>query len=169
MELIEVFLGIDPGSSGGIAVIGEGITEAWRYPKDLAEAAKMLVELNRRYRIKLAAEEKVSAMPGNGVSGMFKFGGNFYGWQWAMSALGIPYVLVTPRQWQKELLDAGTGETKERSLSMARRLFPDVDLRYKADDGKADALHLARWAMKMCGRTPAAPKSKMTRKRRSGK
>ena len=29
---------------------------------------------------------------------------------------------------------------------MARRLFPDIDLQHKCDDGKADALHLARYA-----------------------
>lgn len=33
-------------------------------------------------------------------------------------------------------------------LNMARRLFPQVDLRYKKDDGKADdALHMARYAL----------------------
>jgi len=35
---------------------------------------------------------------------------------------------------------------KDRSLNMARRLFPDIDMKYKCDDGKADALHLARYA-----------------------
>jgi len=87
-------------------------------------------------------------MPKQGVSSTFKFGMNFGAWQGILAALRIPYITVTPRQWQKALLDAGTGETKARSLNMARRLFPEVEMRFKADDGKADALHLARWAQR---------------------
>jgi len=142
------YLGIDPGAKGGIAIIGDAHSDAWRYPGDLHLAAEKLRELATLYDIRLAAIEHVSAMPGQGVSSMFKFGGNYYGWQWALSALNVPYTTVTPRKWQKELLDSGTGETKARSLSMARRLFPQIDLRFKADDGKADALHLARWAQR---------------------
>ncbi len=140
------YIGIDPGQKGGVAVIGDDHAEAWRYPGDIQEAAALIVEIHAKNPIKLACIERVSAMPGNGVSGMFKFGMNYGAWQGILSALGIPYITVTPRQWQKALLDSGTGETKARSLNMARRLFPAINMRYKADDGKADALHLARWA-----------------------
>ena len=144
------FLGIDPGQKGGLAVIndlGEAL-EAHRYPQDIPTAAAMLGFIHRRCPIMLAAIERVHAMPGQGVSSMFKFGQNYGAWQGALSALAIPYIVVTPHRWQKALLDAGTGETKSRSLNMARRRYPNMDLRYKADDGKADALHLAAWALR---------------------
>ena len=65
--------------------------------------------------------------------------------------------------------------TKELSLRVARARYPNVDMRFKADDGKADALHLAWWGVKwpdtpcaaapirhrrsqgMCSNTPPAP------------
>lgn len=143
-------LGIDPGQTGGIALVREDLQEAhaWRYPEDVSAAAQLLKDIMAEgYDIHLAAVERVSAMPGQGVTSMFKFGLNYGGWLMAIAYAGIPSIMVTPRQWQKKMLDAGTGETKERSLNMARRLFPSVDLRYKKDDGKADALHLARYAL----------------------
>lgn len=151
------FLGIDPGAKGGIAVLNAGgVAEAWRYPGDIPEAAELVRSIHLAAPIKLACIEKVGAMPrpaaggkvSMGAQSSFKFGANYGAWQGILSALGIPYVMVTPAKWQKALLDSGTGETKARSLNMARRLFPDVDMRFQADDGKADALHLARWAMR---------------------
>lgn len=143
-----MYLGIDPGQTGGVALIDDATAQAWRYPGDIPEAAILLRRLHVANTIRLACIEKVGAMPRQGVSSTFKFGANYGAWQGILCALGIPFVTVTPAQWQKAMLDAGTGETKARSLSMARRLFPMVDLSAKADDGKADALHLARWAKK---------------------
>lgn len=142
-------LGIDPGQTGGVAVVSSDLqtVEAHRYPEDIHTAMQLLRGLCDRYEIRLAVVEKVSAMPKQGVASSFKFGANYGAWLGALAALGVPHLLVTPRQWQKAMLDSGTGETKERSLNMARRLFPQVDLRYKKDDGKADALHMARYAL----------------------
>jgi len=148
------YLGIDPGITGGIAVVSDktaGVkreyAEAHRYPGDISLAVDLLRDIHLgNTRITLAAIEQVHSMPKQGVASSFKFGMGFGAWLGALSALQIPYVLVTPRKWQKAMLDAGTGETKERSLSMARRLYPDVELKYKKDNGMADALHLARWA-----------------------
>lgn len=144
---MSVVIGIDPGAQGGLAVIAGGVADAWRYPGDIPAAAALLGQVIRGYGLpQRACIERVGAMPKQGVSSTFKFGANYGGWQGILSMAGVPYVTVTPSQWQKAMLDAGTGETKARSLSMARRLYPNVALAAKADDGKADALHLARWA-----------------------
>ena len=140
------YIGIDPGKGGGIAIIHQEGADAWRYPGDIVSAAGLVAGLHAQHRIRLAVIEKVGARPGQGVTSMFSFGQNFGGWLGILAALGIPHMLVTPRKWQSAMLDAGTGDTKARSLNMARRLFPEIDLRFKADDGKADALHLARYA-----------------------
>lgn len=143
------YLGADPGQGGGYAIISEDLSDAraWRYPDDVFCLAADLKELPHE-QIALAAIERVHAMPKQGVSSTFKFGQNYGGWLGILATLNIPVVTVTSRKWQKAMLDAGTGETtKDRSLAMARRLFPAVDLRFKVDNGKADALHLARWAL----------------------
>jgi len=143
------YMGIDPGKMGGIAIIHPDGAEAWRYPGDVVEAAAIVRGLMMHHSIKLACIEKVASMPGQGVKSMFSFGQNFGAWLGILAALNIPHTTVTPRQWQKAMLDAGTGDTKARSLNMARRLFPDIDMKYKCDDGKADALHLARYAKQL--------------------
>ena len=143
-------MGIDPGQKGGLAILndkGEAVG-AWRYPGDVSEMAKLIKAIHAKYNVTLACVEQVHSMPRQGVSSTFKFGINYGAILGILSTLDIPYIMCTPRKWQKELLDSGTGETKERSLNMARRLFPIIDLKFKADDGKADALHLARWALK---------------------
>lgn len=149
VEMSHYYVGIDPGATGGIAIIESRFEEpakAWRYPSDIDTAMGLLRDIFHDYKPSLVAIEQVHAMPGQGVTGMFKFGMNYGAWLGALSMYQIPHMLVTPRTWQKAMLDAGTGETKDRSLNMARRLFPEVELKYKKDDGMADALHLARWA-----------------------
>jgi len=147
-----IYLGIDPGQKGGIAVLaGESQAQAWRYPGDVSSAALLVKTILKDWKGTeqvMACLEQVHAMPGQGVSSTFKFGANFGAWQGILSANEIPYIMVTPRKWQQAILDAGTGETKERSLNMARRLFPAVDMQYKADDGKADALNMALYLKK---------------------
>jgi crossover junction endodeoxyribonuclease RuvC len=54
-----------------------------------------------------------------------------------------------PREWQKGLVRPSDGkDPKERSLTVARRLFPDAELSRKKDHNRADALLLAWWARK---------------------
>lgn len=142
------YVGIDPGKQGGLAIISHDLTEAigFRFPDDFVEAANIMRDWKTQYSIACAGIEKVGAMPKQGVKSMFSFGENYGAWQGILSALSIPFIFVTPHKWQKAMLDSQGGSNKERSLNMARRLFPQVDLRHKADDGIADALHLARYA-----------------------
>jgi len=146
---MSAFLGIDPGAKGGLAIIHADGAKAWRYPGDVVAAADLLREVLTRHRVALAAVEKVSAMPGNGVAGMFRFGANWGAWLGMLAMAGVPHVLVTPRRWQSRVLDSGTGETKARALAWARRRFPEIELIRKADDGKADALGLAEYARRL--------------------
>jgi crossover junction endodeoxyribonuclease RuvC len=80
---------------------------------------------------------------------VFTFGRSFGEWLGILAALGIPHVLVTPRQWQRGLVRPSDGpDPKCRSLAVARRLFPDIDLHRKKDHHCADALLIAYWAKK---------------------
>lgn len=141
------FMGIDPGKTGAIAIIGDdGSAHVWDYPGELTEAGNLLRSVCLNYSPRLCALEKVATMPKQGIVSAFTFGANFGGWLVGLAILAVPVVLVTPRKWQTACLDSGTGETKKRSLSQARRLFPDVDLHLAKHDGRADALNIARYA-----------------------
>jgi len=141
------FLGIDPGATGCAALIHDGGHDLFDWPGDPALVVPSLTDWLARFEIKLAALEKVGAMPGQGVVSMFSFGQNVGAGQGILAAMAIPYVCPRPQEWQRGLLDRKAGkDTKAASLAPARRLFPDADLGRKKDHGRADALLLAWWA-----------------------
>ena len=138
------YLGIDPGITGAIALIHDDgqIVEDW--PGDEVGAADIVRAWSVTYKIRLAAIERVNAMPGQGVSSTFKFGANFGAWKGILAALQIPFRTVRPQEWQKGLVPKCEG--KSTSIAVARRLFPNMDLHRKADHNRADALLIADWA-----------------------
>mgnify|MGYP001243187605 CR=1 FL=1 len=141
------FIGIDPGATGCAALIHDGGHDLFDWPGDPALVVPRLTDWLARFEIKLAALEKVGAMPGQGVVSMFTFGQNVGAWHGILAALSIPYVSPRPQDWQKGLVDRKAGkDTKAASLATARRLFPDAALSRKRDHGRADALLLAWWA-----------------------
>jgi crossover junction endodeoxyribonuclease RuvC len=124
----------------------DGTAAVAGWPGDAKAAADLLWEWTL-HNPQLAALERVNAMPKQGVSSTFKFGANYGIWQGLLAAYGVPHVMPTPREWQKGLVRKSDGpDPKSRSLAVARRLFPDVDLHRKKDSDKADALLLAWWA-----------------------
>lgn len=146
------FLGIDPGASGAVALLTHdgAMVESW--PGDSVAAADLLRGWATQCQIKLAALERVSSRPGQGVASTFSFGTNFGCWQGILAALSIPYSMPTPQQWQRGLIVNSDGpDPKARALAVARRLYPTVDLHRKGDHGKADALLLALWAKRDSG------------------
>jgi crossover junction endodeoxyribonuclease RuvC len=98
----------------------------------------------------IAYIEKVSALPGQGVSSMFKFGfvtGILHG---IIRTFGIPLYVVTPQIWKKEILQ-GTDKSKQAAIDYCLRAYPNVKLfrteRSRTyDDGMADALCIAEYA-----------------------
>lgn len=147
------FIGIDPGASGAVALIADDVALAEDWPGDPVAAADLLRSWLVEYNVKLCALERVASRPGQGVSSVFSFGANYGIWQGLLAALSIPYALPTPQVWQKGVIVPSDGpDPKARSLAVARRLFPCVDLHRKSDHGKADALLLAVFARNHSGR-----------------
>ncbi len=143
---MKYFLGIDPGQSGGWAMLGEDGTPEIEGYGLFAEEPFIRSNYDPYFKnIVLACLEKVHAMPGQGVSSMFKFGTNFGWWQGVMDALEIPYELITPQRWMKTVLDSGDRKPEHR-MEFARRRWPDVSLKRKKDSGVVDALCLAEYA-----------------------
>jgi hypothetical protein len=142
------FIGIDPGKTGAAALItDEGNHEILDYPGSPSLIVETFMGWESKYNIIMAALEKVGARPGQGVVSMFTFGRNLGAWEGIISTFEFPFMMPTPRQWQKGIIDPKAGtDTKERSLNTARRLFPDASLSRKKDHGRSDALLLAFWA-----------------------
>ena len=143
-----IYIGIDPGASGGIGVINtEGNTaEAIPYSDEA-----MTDTLSCYPQAKVMVEQ-VHAMPGNGSTSMFNFGKAFGFILGALAAYKIPYQLVPPTKWKREF---SVTADKKTSIECCRRLFPTVELRRNAHcrtdhDGMAEALLIAEYArMKM--------------------
>ena len=146
------FIGIDPGKTGAAALIHRDGCVVADWPGCPAGAADLLTSWRFDYEIDLVALERVHAMPKQGVASTFSFGQNFGQWQGVLAALAFPYLQPLPQEWQKGLVTKSDGaDSKARSLAVARRLFPDVDLSRKKDHGRADALLLAWWARRQGG------------------
>lgn len=145
-----LFVGIDPGSeSGAIAAIPADrsqeacVERCFGAPSAIWTQAGPLLS-SSDYTI-VAALERVHTMPKQGISSAGKFMQNFGAWEGFLLALGISFKLVSPQQWQKAIL-AKSGCGKEGSLDYCRRKYPYIDLRFKKDHGKSDALCIAEWA-----------------------
>ena len=152
-----IYIGIDPGKNGGIAVIGyENKLEQNKRKIDVyVYQDDILIKLVKDFayfRNVLKEEsicylEQVHAMPKQGVSSTFNFGMNFGFIQGVLKAYGIPYELVTPQKWKKEF---SCTSDKNTSIEVCKRLFPGVNLkatdRCKKDhDGIAEALLIAEY------------------------
>ena len=167
------YIGIDPGSHGYIVVLDENgeYVSSCAIEDSTEQEVSNFLHMAAPFSFPVAcAMEDVHSMPGQGVATTFAFGRNVGFLQGILVALQIPYTLVTPRKWQKEMWIAKDmvftvrkdkhGEDKRQvapkptSINAATRLFPTTDLR-KSDrarnphDGKCDALLIALYAKRM--------------------
>lgn len=147
-----IYIGVDPGKSGGYAVVGSDAS-AKAYPWDderfvnHMKGATIMRDMEGHKLV--ACVEKVGAHPGQGVTSMFTFGQGFGYILGVLAALGIGVQLVPPGTWKKEF--SLIGKDKAASIAVCKRLFPGVDLRptekcRKDSDGMAEALLMAEYA-----------------------
>ena len=95
-------IGIDPGKSGGIAVITDETVQIHNCPKTVDSMAHLIgMCLNdvAAYRTQVFLE-KVWAFPTDGRAGSFTFGENYGQWQGILASHELEPVLITPKTWQ---------------------------------------------------------------------
>lgn len=135
------FIGIDPGASGAIAYVWRlGDAATWKL-KDMTERDVWDILQKLGGIARGAVIEFVSAMPGAGVSGMFKFGMSYGGLRMALVGAGVPFESVTPGVWQRKM-KCLTGGDKNVSKARAQELFPEVP---KITHAIADAILIAEF------------------------
>lgn len=138
-------VGIDPGKEGGIAIRSSGLVYALPMPDQYNKVVTLLAALQKPVMVCM---EEGQAFPGQGVVSMFNYGKTNGILEGILIALEIPYVLVKPQIWQKEVLAGKSRRTsvdkKAASIEYATGRFPHISLvfgrRTKPHDGMADAL-----------------------------
>ena len=149
-----IYIGIDVGKKGGIAVIFEDNIEVYPYSDDklmyICSKAKAL-EITRKEQT-FCVVEKVGAMHGQGVTSMFNFGKSFGYILGVLEAYKISYQLVNPQIWKKEF--NLIKKDKAESIKTCKRLYPDISLLptarcSKENDGMAEALLICTYAKRL--------------------
>jgi crossover junction endodeoxyribonuclease RuvC len=154
-----LIIGIDPGISGSICFLEDGIIkDAIEMPtmiegkknKKQVNGSQIFNEISLRIKtyekknIKVVVEQ-VSAMPGQGVTSMFNFGQSFGILKGICSAMQLPIYFVRPAKWKKyfNLINS----EKDASRTRAIEIFPyfSSNLSKKKDSNKADAILIASY------------------------
>lgn len=142
-------LGIDPGASGGIALVSaKHPTLAAKMPateRDIWDTIKSLAGA-----ADFAYIEAVHSAPGQGVASSFKFGRNYGFLRACLMAAGIPWEGVSPHVWQRPMgcivkgrkgIKVAATAKKNHHKGLAQQLFPDLRITHAI----ADALLIAEY------------------------
>ncbi len=156
-------LGIDPGLSGGLAVVSDGpgtrilLIEAIDVPV-IGEAAKervdvaKVIEFLQRLKPDSAFIERAQAMPDQGASSGFKYGRAVGALEACVIGMQIPLTVIESSAWKKThgLSNAGAkpNVVKENSRQRAVQLFPMAPwFPLKGHHNRAEASLIARYGM----------------------
>lgn len=147
---MSIYIGLDPGKKGAMAIMGYSNTTGERYmmkiiPFDPQEYIKTLKQFNGA----TVCIEQVHSLPREGVKSVWSFG-QTYGWLLGvLDAVGLSYQTVPPNLWKKDfsLLRA----EKKQSIEVCKRLFPGIELKRtdrcrNDDDNMADAALICEYA-----------------------
>jgi hypothetical protein len=131
-----IYLGIDVGKSGGIAIIYDNKLILHTIP-----LIGKQVDLHTMFRIikhyvsvdHIVAMEDVTSLQGVGAKQNFNFGENKGQIEGLLVGMSASYQKVAPKAWQKVIWEGvpiqkkanGSNDTKATSLLSARRLFPN--------------------------------------------
>ena len=129
-------IGIDPGLSGGIAILDDlKIFDIYDMPI-MSEGKKNKRQLNSAQLSNFISKnvenidstavivEQVNAMPGQGVTSMFNFGQTFGAIKGITAALNLPIYFVRPSKWKKhfDLIKS----SKDASRTKAIEIYPSL-------------------------------------------
>lgn len=145
-----IFIGIDPGVSGGIAVVDE-VGQIIGTPVKLSALTDLdvldtLVRIRDAYcrRGVRAVIEKAQASPQMGTVSAFTYGRGYGALRMALLAAGIPFDEVTSPVWQGVMQCRSKGD-KNVTKRRAQQLYPWVTVTHAI----ADALLIAEFARRL--------------------
>lgn len=164
-----IYVGIDPGLSGGIAIIDSDAmtSKVMKMPagKNYPEPLLVVNELSRLLYegTFCVAIEQTQTRPGQGIAASHNYGigfGVLVGCLYAMKP--VEFRMVRPQVWQKDVwgrYGAHGEDTKQRTYQAMLRAHPDraadlTTVRGKLLDGNSDALGIATWIRDQRERAP---------------
>lgn len=154
-----LFMGIDPGLSGALAVLNHAgqLVDVIGMPTDpIGKSRRVSGRSIARWinetllrcdtTFALCMVEQVASRPGQGVASMFSFGRSLGAVEGALGALSMPTDYATPQTWKKAF---SLGSDKQESIRKACDLIPALAGRPNPKgptDGMAEAVLLAEFA-----------------------
>jgi crossover junction endodeoxyribonuclease RuvC len=165
-----VFLGIDPGIHGALALVtittdGPRVVDAIDIPT-IGTGAKERINVHAVQEWVLqhgpfrAFIERGQAMPKQGASSGFKFGRSVGALEATVALCNVPLEIVEPSMWKRAL--RLRRKDKEGSRQKALELFPHAQhlLARKKDHQRAEAMligYFGAWFLMLAKPTPAEP------------
>lgn len=147
-----IFLGVDPGKSGGFAVLRPSLMDenrigAVKMHETYKDMWSFVSDISMKGQVHAALEDiRKVYIPGVGAKSHRVLGESYGSICMALTAAEIPFYNVSPVQWQRDLhLISKKGEApkekKKRHKARAQELFPELTVTHAV----ADALLLAEW------------------------
>ncbi len=159
---MKTYISIDIGKSGYFCVINEIITTTVPMPKIGKETDYHGInEILKHYSAETVhvVFERLTSLHLASKKANWSLAHQAGAIEGIVIALGLPFTPVSPRVWQKEMLQgipemkdsAGKRDTKAMALLAVRRIFPNQNLLRtekcsKPDDGMVDALLINAYA-----------------------
>jgi adenylate cyclase class IV len=167
----KLYIGIDVGAKGFISMQKNGVWQHFSIEdNDLYQLSDIMLRARLDNDSIVCVIEDVHAIFGSSAKATFQFGFNKGYLIGLLTANQIPYVLVQPKEWQREMW--GNSDmvvnyktvtvkgkettrkevnTKQTSINACKRLFPNLDLRKserskKIDDNKVDSILMSEYA-----------------------
>ena len=167
----KLYIGIDVGSEGFISAQYNGQWQHYAIEDyDLYQLSEIFWRFRDAYVNIACVIEDVHALGKSAAKSTFSFGFNKGYLVGLLAANKIPYSLVSPSVWQKEMWDNSdmvvsfkdvvrkdkvirqkVVNTKQTSMNACKRLFPMIDQRKserakKPNDNKVDSILMAEYA-----------------------
>lgn len=157
MELHRIFIGVDPGASGGLAFLDAAghvlcTIDTPDNAVDLALNVSHALTESKRFRAveRTCYIEDVNSMPGWGHVGPFTFGRYYGRVEGVLAAEGLIANYVVPRVWQRSLniifpKKTPSTDKKRELMNRARLIWPDATVTH----ANADALLIAEYGRRV--------------------
>lgn len=164
-----VYVGVDPGKHGAIAVIGSKVVlEVHDFPLDshgqanLPALAKIITKIATKYPEITATIEDVTTFRRDGRVGAFSFGENKGYWLLGLAMVGIETLRVEPHTWKKAVIGYVKNTDKEVSNRIVKLLFQNAgehiekvvnkgrsNQAVKLMDGRSEAVLIAEYGRRV--------------------
>lgn len=128
-----IYIGIDPGLSGCICSYND-VTKTFEYYDDYILKIKgkseyditVIKNIIRDINPGFACIERQHAMPGQGVTSMFKIGYGYGMMLGLLTALSVPYMITQAKAWQQTFFSSTGKDTKDESYKAATQRYPEI-------------------------------------------